>query len=223
MVKEDSHEPKILVTGFGQFLNIKTNPSWEIASLLPSTVDGVRIIVPPEPLKAEYHSLLEITKLLDEHQPDVVIHIGLAADRDYFAIERGADRDGYHQIPDEKRKVFTRAETKKVWGKSPARLDTTLDVEEILGRWKENLASGAAKSKGKEKPKPVDVRTSDDVGNYVCGFVYYTSMEWFWRKYGAQGERRVLFFHVPKQEGGFEQGKDVTIALIKGVIGSCGL
>ena len=149
--------------------------------------------------------------------------MGLAADRDYFAIEKGAERDGYHEIPDEKRKVFTRAETKKVWGKSPARLDTTLDVEDILQKWKESVAANNIKTKGKEKMNTVDIRTSDDVGNYVCGFVYYASLEWFWRKYGPQGERRVLFFHVPKMEGIVEQGRDVTVALIKGVIGSCGL
>lgn len=179
--------------------------------------------MPPEPLKAEYHSLLETTKLLEEHQPDVVIHIGLAADRDYFAIEKGAKRNGYHEIPDEKRKVFTRVETKKVWGKSPARLDTTLDVEDILQKWKENLAADNTKAKGKDKLNAVHISTSDDVGNYVCGFVYYASLEWLWRKNGPQGERQVLFFHVPKMEGNVEQGRDVTVALIKGVIGSCGL
>ncbi|KAH7407139.1 hypothetical protein BKA64DRAFT_408099 [Cadophora sp. MPI-SDFR-AT-0126] len=223
MAEEVSHQPKILVTGFGQFLDIRTNPSWEIASLLPSFINGVRIIVHPEPLKAEYHALLEVTKVIEEHQPDVVIHMGLAADRDYFAIEKGADRDGYHQIPDEKRKVFTRAETKKVWGKSQPRLISTLDVEDILGRWKADLATGSVKLKGKKGSSAVDVRTSDDVGNYVCGFVYYASLEWFWRKRGPQGERRVLFFHVPKMECDFEQGKDITVALIKGVIGSCAL
>ncbi|PVH75891.1 hypothetical protein DL98DRAFT_518359 [Cadophora sp. DSE1049] len=149
--------------------------------------------------------------------------MGLAADRDYFAIEKGADRDGYHQIPDEQRKVFTRAETKKVWGKSPTRLVSTLDVGDIIGKWKANLAAGIAKPKGKERSSVTDVRASDDVGNYVCGFVYYASLEWFWRKYGPQGKRRVLFFHVPKIEFSFQQGRDVTVALIKGVIGSCEL
>ncbi|CZR67944.1 uncharacterized protein PAC_17843 [Phialocephala subalpina] len=105
-------EPTVLVTGFGEFLDIKTNPSWEIASSLPQTINGIRIIIEPQPLKAIYHSLLDVPKLLEKHNPDIVIHIGLAVDRNYFAIEKGADRDGYHQFPDEARKVFTRAESK---------------------------------------------------------------------------------------------------------------
>ncbi|KAH6721710.1 hypothetical protein BKA61DRAFT_162563 [Leptodontidium sp. MPI-SDFR-AT-0119] len=224
MAEHEAYEPTVLVTGFGQFLDIRINPSWEIASLLPSTINGVRIIVHPEPLKAEYHSLLEVHKILEKHRPDVVIHMGLAADREYFAIEKGAERDGYHEIPDEKRKVFTRAETKKVWGKSPARLESTLDLEDILRMWKTNLNSSAGKFKGKDKAI-ADVRTSDDVGNYVCGFVYYASLEWFWRKYGPQGRRRVLFFHVPNMQGkdDFERGKDVTTALIKAVSDSWGM
>ena len=153
-----------------------------------------------------------------------MIHLGLAADRDYFAIEKGAERDGYHQIPDEARKVFTRAETKKVWGKSPGRLDSTLDFEGLLGKWKANVGASGGK-KGKGKGVEVDLRTSDDVGNYVCGFVYYASLEWFWRRDGPLGERKVLFFHVPRLEGkeGFERGTDVAVALIKAVIESCGM
>ncbi|KAH7357267.1 hypothetical protein BKA65DRAFT_548649 [Rhexocercosporidium sp. MPI-PUGE-AT-0058] len=224
MTETDAHEPTVLVTGFGQFLDIKTNPSWEIASLLPTSINGVRVIVHPDPLKAEYHSLLEVHRILEEHQPDVVIHMGLAADRDYFALEKSAERDGYHEIPDEKRKVFTRAETKKVWGKSPTRLESTLDIEDILRLWKANLSMTAGKSKGKDKAI-ADVRTSDDVGNYVCGFVYYASLEWFWKKYGPQGERKVLFFHVPNMHGGddYERGKYVAITLIEAVISSCGM
>lgn len=158
--------------------------------------------------------------------------MGLAFERNYYAIEKGAERDKYHEIPDEAKKVVSRAETKKLWGKSPPRLDSTLDLEDILIKWKENASlktSDKGKSKGKSKgegsSKEVDLRTSDDVGNYVCGFVYYAALEWFWKKNGPQGERKVLFFHVPmlKGERDFEKGKDVTIALIKGIIKSCQL
>ncbi|KAF8848515.1 peptidase C15, pyroglutamyl peptidase I-like protein [Acephala macrosclerotiorum] len=210
-------EPTVLVTGFGEFLDIKTNPSWEIASHLPETINGARIITEPQPLKAIYHSLLEIPKLLEKENPDVVIHIGLAVDRDYFAIEKGAERDGYHQFPDEARKVFTRAETKEKWGKSPARLDSSFDIEEIVGKWKSHVYSGAGK--GKTKNKMSELRASDDVGCYVCGFVYYASLEYYWKRDGSQGKRRVLFLHVPKLEGAEEiiRGRDITIDLIKAV------
>ncbi|KAE8448844.1 hypothetical protein EG329_008846 [Mollisiaceae sp. DMI_Dod_QoI] len=212
-----SAQPSILVTGFGEFLDIKTNPSWEIASHLPDAINGVRIITEPEPLKAVYQSLLEVPKLLEKHNPDAVIHIGLAVDRNYFAIEKGAERDGYHQFPDEARKVATRAETKARWGKSPARLDSTFDVEDLLGKCKVNAKTGAGK--GKSKGKQFELRNSDDVGCYVCGFVYYASLEYYWKRDGSQGQRRVLFMHVPNLQGEDEikKGKDITIALIKAV------
>jgi pyroglutamyl-peptidase len=135
-----------------------------------------------------------------------VIHVGLAADRGYFAIERGAARDGYDQYPDEARRVFTRAESKAAWGKSPERLESSIDIEDVVKRWKK-LRQG------------VDVRASDDVGNYLCGFSYYLSLERFWK---AGGERPVFFFHVPplSSQKDVEEGVETTIALIQAVVAS---
>lgn len=110
-----------------------------------------------------------------------------------------------------------------MWGKDPPRLDSTIDVEDVVAKWRSNLSADAGKSKG--KIVPVDVRASNDVGNYVCGFVYYASLEWLWKRNGPPGERKVLFLHVPKLEGkaDIEKGRDVTIALIKAVIESGGV
>jgi pyrrolidone-carboxylate peptidase len=51
--------------------------------------------------------------LLEEHKPDVVVHIGLAVERTHFAIEKAAERDGYNQYLDNDRKVFNKSEIKK--------------------------------------------------------------------------------------------------------------
>lgn len=146
-----------------------------------------------------------IPPLLDQYNPDIVIHIGLATERNYFAIEKGAEKDGYQQYPDEARKVFTKAEIKKTWGKSPEKLETALDCDDVAGRWKRNVG------------KTADVRAVDDVGNYVCGFVYYLSLEHF-RKRG-DAEKKVVFFHVPwlKGEKELERGKEVTIGLVRAI------
>jgi len=136
-----------------------------------------------------------------------VIHVGLDATRTCFNLEVGAFRDGYHEIPDVSRKVFTKAETKKEWGKSPARLDSSLDVDDLVKR--------ASSQLGKI---PVELQVSDDVGNFVCGFIYYTSLEHFSRK-NKDAERPVLFLHVPELKGSkdIEIGEKVTIALIKAI------
>ena len=171
---------------------------------------NIRILTQQAPLKAVYHDLLEVPKLLEEAKPDVVIHVGLAVDRDYFAIERGAYRDGYHQYPDEARKVITKAENKKMWGRSPDRLDSPLDFAELLVKWRAQAGKG------------VDLRTSDDVGSYVCGFVYYVSLEHLWKK-GAQTPV-VVFMHVPPlaEKDDVAKGEKVTLALIQALAESVG-
>jgi len=104
--------------------------------------------------------------------------------------------------------VFTKAESEKTWGKSPERLETALDFDDVVDRWKK----GGGKA---------DVRGSDDVGNFNCGFIYYLSLEHFWKR--EDGERKVLFLHVPylKGEKELEKGKEVTVGLIKAIAESC--
>ncbi|TVY39282.1 Pyroglutamyl-peptidase [Lachnellula subtilissima] len=183
MAQED-YDVTVLVTGFGEFQDININPSFEITSLLPPEISHkgltIRLISHPEPLNTAYHSILTtIPQLLEQHNPDIVLHIGLVVDRDYFAIEKSALRDGYQLLPDIARKVFTKAESKKKWGKSLERLETTLDFDDVVDRWKK----GGVKA---------DVRGSDDVGNFNCGFLYYLSLEHFLKEWGW-GEEGAVF------------------------------
>jgi pyrrolidone-carboxylate peptidase len=79
----------------------------------------------------------------------------------------------------------------------------------VAGRWKKIVG------------KTADVRAVDDVGNYVCGFVYYLSLEHF-RKRG-DAEKKVVFFHVPwlKGEKELERGKEVTVGLVRAIAEVC--
>lgn len=72
-------------------------------------------------------------------------------------------------------------------------------------------------SRWKKEAGKTDVRGSDDVGAFVCGFVFYLSMEHFRKR--SDGETKVLFLHVPFLRGKeeFEIGKAVTVGLIKAV------
>ncbi|KAK8044566.1 hypothetical protein PG993_004590 [Apiospora rasikravindrae] len=233
---------KVLVTGFGPFLDITKNPSYEIVRRLSQTLPlgNVTIIAHPEPVPAAYHKIAEVVpKLIAEHDPDIVVHMGLAVERDYFAVEQGALKEGYHEIPDIARRVFTRAENKTRFGKSTASLVTDLPLEEVVDSWKDSVAqarlrlpssstssfSGAAKAQGsgkkgakgskeKEEQKEVDVRLSDDVGTYVCGFIYYLSLLEMEKK---GKKRNTVFFHVPPlgTEDEVQVGLKVTESLIQ--------
>ncbi|KAK7931590.1 hypothetical protein PG985_002302 [Apiospora marii] len=209
---------KVLVTGFGPFLDIAKNPSYEIVCRLPQTLPSgnVTIIAHPEPIPAAYHKIAEVVpKLIVEHDPDIIVHMGLAVERDYFAVEQTAPKEGYHEIPDIARRVFNRVENKARFGKSAASLTTELPLEQAVESWKDSVAqarlrlpsstsaSGAGKAqingkkgaKGpKEEQREVDVRLSDDVGTYVCGFMYYLSL----LEMENRGKNRnTVFFHVP--------------------------
>ncbi len=63
-----------------------------------------------------------------------------------------------------------------------------------------------------------DVRWSDDVGFYLCGFIYYTGLA----ELGKTRPRDVAFMHVPNLQGDDEiaTGVDVTIELINSLVES---
>jgi pyroglutamyl-peptidase len=192
--------------------------------------ETIEIIVPEGPIPAAYYKIFAQTSdLISQHAPDVVVHVGLDVDSGpgVFKVERSAPREGYHDIPDIDRKVFTRTENKKVFGKAPASLVTTLDIDAAAEAWATacsslalSKASSTSKAKGKgksESRQPVDVRLSDDVGPYVCGFQYYVSMLEMEKRTKC---RDVVFFHVPNLAAAEEVkvGVSVTEELIMALV-----
>jgi pyroglutamyl-peptidase len=198
--------------------------------LTGSDGENIDIVVPSDATPAAYHKILaQSTQLIEQHAPEMIVHMGLDVDSGsgVFKIERSAPKEGYHDIPDIVRKVFTRAENKKIFAKAPASLVTTLYIDSAAETWQAACSSMTlptastapkVKSKGKGGNKqPVDVRLSDDVGTYVCGFQYYSTMLQTQQK---TRDRHVVFFHVPKLEGEEEirVGIRVTEELIKSLV-----
>jgi pyroglutamyl-peptidase len=144
-----------------------------------------------------------------------------------FRIEKSAPKEGYHDVPDVDRKVITRVENKQLFGKLPETLATTLDVEAARAMcqdacgWLGLPSSGAAKGKNAceigARPR-VDVRVTDNVGTYVCGFQYYMSLLGMEK---ATGRRNVAFLHVPRLESEAEVkvGLRVVEELIEALVG----
>lgn len=189
----------------------------------------IKIIVPDSSIPAAYHRIFaQTTDLIEQHNPQICVHIGLAVDRDFFAVENSAPKEGYHDVPDIDRRVFTRAENKKTFGKSADSLSTSLDLESAASAWQDACshmsmptkeAEGSkGKVKGKQAKRMVDVRLSDDVGTYVCGFMYYASMLEMQKR---TAKRDVVFLHVPRLKGSEEMGIGVDVAreLISSLVG----
>ncbi|KAG8836871.1 hypothetical protein FRC20_006910 [Serendipita sp. 405] len=102
---------RVVITGFGPFLNITENPSFNINQALPSTLTIYRNRKPqtialeryPEPIRVTYENVLRIIPQIydqyasESHNPALIpffIHIG-AGFRGLYEIERLAHRDEY--------------------------------------------------------------------------------------------------------------------------------
>lgn len=126
------------------------NSSWEIASILPALIPAssgnptpIHIHVHHEPIRVAYKNVVDIVpKLLTTTpKPDVVLHIGLAASRRFFAIEQGAHSRGYGKTNDVDGELFPDSEAEKVFPDSqyPSVLHTGFDTEDVVSRWRTSL------------------------------------------------------------------------------------
>ncbi|KAF2018003.1 peptidase C15, pyroglutamyl peptidase I-like protein [Aaosphaeria arxii CBS 175.79] len=239
---------RVLVTGFGPFGGVPDNPSWGIASRLPSALpSNIELLVHPSYVPVSYHPTLDLVPTFHDQSPDIALHIGVAAGRKYFAVEQTSQKSGYEWVPGVDGEIFTKEEQQAAWGPLPEKYSTSLDLHATVARWKE-LTSGLSFSErgSGARAKPVDVRFSDElpdmlanfttqgqsvttqddevkwsdaVGTYLCGFIYYASMaEMGKRNTGEQ--RNVAFLHVPSldTEEQIKVGVDVTVALIQALV-----
>lgn len=102
------------------------------------------------------------------------------------------------------------------WRGCPEIVQSTLEVDDIVERMHR---SGARKGE-KGLPEGISVRASDNAGFYLCDFIYYSSLSHFWRKNGDEGERPVVFLHVPPEsdEDVLDKGRKVALALIRAMV-----
>lgn len=62
---------------------------------------------------------------------------------------------------------------------------------------------------------------SSDAGNYLCEFIFYTSLVEYWRRGPPAGTARpVMFLHVPglASEEAVERGRVVALALVGALV-----
>jgi pyroglutamyl-peptidase len=158
------------------------------------------------------HVAETVPKLLSSHgEHDIFLHIGLAASRSFFALERQSFREPYWEIKDIDGETFSKEETLKLFKDCPRILKPTFNCDDVWRRWRSNLSTVSPNA---------DIRPSDDPGNYLCGFVYYLSMSEFWKR-GAE-ERPVMFMHVPDcpTAAEVEEGKKIAVGLIRALVDS---
>ncbi|KAF3004801.1 hypothetical protein E8E13_003214 [Curvularia kusanoi] len=206
-VTEGEEPVHVLVTGFGPFLSqVPINSSWEIASTLPALLPAsptnptpIHIRVHHEPIRVAYQNVVRtLPTLLPPNStasppPDIVLHIGLAASRRFYAIEQGAHVRGYDKTADVDGLKFSDDEAKSLFPESeyPEVLSTGFDTQDVLGRWKDQLGNASGVHSAP------DVRINPDAGNFLCGFIYCNALAHYHRLNGVEGDRPVIFMHVP--------------------------
>lgn len=165
--------------------------------------------------------------------------MGLDATRKIFAIERSAAREGYHEALDVDGKVFSKARSRELWGKEAERLVCALDLDKVgekwverfrrgekmvkssrVGRGKAAAGGGASGASGADATDGLDLRVTDNVGTYICGFVYFLSLVEMGKREAGRGKRDVLFCHVPWMEKSedIEKGVRIVLALIEAMV-----
>jgi pyroglutamyl-peptidase len=141
---------------------------------------------------------------------DLVLHIGLAAGRKFFTLERLSVGGSYAETKDVDGLILDSSERERLFKGCPRVLRPTFDTDDVWRRWRDNVSDQAA-----------DLRCSDDPGMFLCGFIYYLSMAWYWNK-GIDEERPVMFLHVPdlQSEKEVEQGRQVAIGMLRAMVAS---
>ena len=145
----------ILVTGFEPFGGESRNPSQELAK----TVDGRRggaLLVRGLVLPVHHRDAsAAMTRALDEHDPDAILHLGLAGGRARIALERAAVNVLDYPIPDNA--GYCAVDEPCVPG-GPAAYFSTLPIRDMH---RALIADG------------IPVYVSDTAGTYLCNQTLY--------------------------------------------------
>jgi pyroglutamyl-peptidase len=173
--------PRILLTGFGPFPGVPTNPSaWlaeTLAEGLPAPDLHGRIHVRIFP--TEWQAAGLVADLCETLQPHVMIHFGVSEHAKTFRIEHSAHN-----------RTAPRADAGGALPAGPVisaegveRLDTALPAAALARHLQTNGVAAV---------------TSHSAGHYLCNFLYYHSLAWALRQ---SAPPLVLFVHVPPTSG----------------------
>jgi len=172
---QDNHPAVVLVTGFTPFGGESINPSWQIASSLPSHIGGAevrRLEVPTVFSRA----IKVVTREIDKHKPVIVLCLGQAGGRAALTLERVAININDAVIADN---AGIQPIDKPIVRNAPAAYFATLPIKAMLAAiQKLNL--------------PASI--SNTAGTFVCNHLLYGVLHHLAKK---QHTIRAGFMHVP--------------------------
>ena len=175
-----THAPPatVLLTGFDAFGGEAINPSWLVAKALHGEILQGHLVVAAQ-LPTEFAaSGKRLSALLREHQPALVLCLGLAGGRACLSLERIAINIQDARIADN---AGSQPIDLPVIKSGPAAYFSTLPIKAIL------QALRAAN---------IPVEVSQTAGTFVCNHVFYALMHALKKQRGAV-KARGGFVHVP--------------------------
>jgi pyroglutamyl-peptidase len=166
---------KSLVTGFDAFGGDATNPSYEAVRRLQARIGKLTVVTAQLPTSFK-RAVPMLRALIKREQPDIVLCVGLAADRHAISVERVAVNLDDARLPDND---GVQPVDKPVVRGGPAAYFSTLPVRRIVAR----LAA-----------EKIPCELSMSAGSFVCNHVFYRLMDTV-----AKGNHRMRagFVHVP--------------------------
>jgi pyroglutamyl-peptidase len=166
----------ILVTGFEPFDGLVANPSEDVAKALDGRAVGGAVVRSAVLPVAHAAVGAHVAALLEEHDPDAVVHLGLAAGRARLALERVALNVMDFATPDN---TGYRARNEPCVSGGPPAYFATLPLDAILD---------ALRAEG------LPAYVSNTAGTYLCNQTLYGTLH----RLAARGHRaRAGFIHLP--------------------------
>ncbi len=166
---------KILVTGFGSFLENEENPTEELLKLLPKSIRGNELIKIKLPVI--YDECFDVLrKIIDDEKPDYIYMLGLAGDRTAITPERVAININDARGPDN---IGRTPVDEVIVPNGKNAYFSTLPIKEIVE---------------KLQLQHIPAYISNTAGTYVCNNIFYHTMH-----YIDQNDLQIKagFIHVP--------------------------
>ena len=167
---------RVLLTGFGPFAGVESNPSEVVVARLKDTV-FTAIDLRTHVLDVSYRrSVQQVDELVKKHVPELVIHLGVARSTPYLRVEARAVNLKGSDLTD-------------VDGERG--LGRPVQEEEEVGTLRYSSFGVESLVRDFERAG-FPAQVSMDAGRYVCNAVYYHSLRLL-----EQADTPCLFLHVP--------------------------
>lgn len=186
----------IVITGFGVFRDHQLNPSWECIKDEQFKIDIPDLNIIKAQIDVSYEVVDEyVEKLWKEHDPLLMVHIGLAAHESNIRIEQVARHgpfihdDIFKYAPHKDLRSYQETDQsleentiQRSYACKPCSFDqssTCLDIDRVCD--KVNKLYGEGKLS-------LPVKKSTEAGLYVCEYIYQKSLRIC---------NRAVFIHIP--------------------------